>query len=309
VLLLEASAGTGKTFAIAALVARLVAEGTPLPELLVVTFTRMATGELRERVRDRLVTAEQGLARALDGVPPPTDDRLLALLAGGAEHEVRRRRQCLREALSSFDAATIATTHGFCQHALAGLGVLGDVERDVTFVDAPVLGTKQPAEAGELTVLASGPDEALDRCEPVFDAVGARTFRLGEAGRGTRMKMVLNSWLLSITAGLAETIALAERLGIDPERFLEVIKDGPMGVPYAELKGRMMIEEDFEPAFPLYLAAKDAGIVLEAGESDGAEMPLARAIRERYAEAERAGHGEEDMAAVYRVAAKEPSRR
>ncbi len=181
-------------------------------------------------------------------------------------------------------------------------------ERDVTFVDAPVLGTKQPAEAGELTVLASGPNDALDRCEPVFDAVGARTLRLGEAGQGTRMKVVLNGWLLAITAGLAETIALAERLGIDPNRFLEVIKDGPIGVPYAELKGRMMIEGDFEPAFPLYLAAKDAGIVLEAGESDGARMPLARAIKERYAEANQAGHGDEDMAAVYRVASREPSR-
>jgi 3-hydroxyisobutyrate dehydrogenase len=180
-------------------------------------------------------------------------------------------------------------------------------ERDVTFVDAPVLGTRQPAEAGELTVLASGPNDALDRCEPVFDAVGACTFRLGEAGRGTRMKVVLNGWLLAITAGLAETIALAERLGIDPNRFLAVIKDGPIGIPYAELKGRMMIEGDFEPAFPLYLAAKDAGIVLEAGERDGARLPLARAIRERYAEAERAGHGDEDMAAVYRIAAKEAS--
>ena len=176
-------------------------------------------------------------------------------------------------------------------------------EREAVFVDSPVLGTKQPAEAGELTVLASGPGDALDRCEPVFEAVAARTFRLGEAGAGTRMKLVLNSWLLAITAGLAETVALARRLGVDPERFLEVIDGSPVGVPYAELKGRMMVEGEFPTAFPLYLAAKDAGIVLEAGEGDGSEMPLIRAIHTRFLEALERGLGEEDMAAIYRVAA------
>jgi exodeoxyribonuclease V beta subunit len=135
VTLLEASAGTGKTFAIAALVARLVAEGVPPAQLLVVTFTRMATGELRERVRDRLVTAELGLARALAGAAPPTDDRVLEVLADGSDAELAVRRRRLADAVSGFDAATIATTHGFCQHVLAGLGVAGDVERDVTFVE------------------------------------------------------------------------------------------------------------------------------------------------------------------------------
>jgi hypothetical protein len=135
VTLLEASAGTGKTFAVAALVARLVADGVPLAQLIIVTFTRMATGELRERVRDRLVTAELGLTRALAGVTPPEDDPVLALLADGPEAEVEARRRRLAGAVSGFDAATIATTHGFCQHVLAGLGVAGDVERDVTFVE------------------------------------------------------------------------------------------------------------------------------------------------------------------------------
>jgi exodeoxyribonuclease V beta subunit len=135
VTLLEASAGTGKTFAIAALVARYVAAGVPLSQILAVTFTRMATGELRERVRDRLVTAELGLARALAGAPPPADDGVLQLLSAGARAEVEERRRRLADAVSDFDAATIATTHGFCQHALAGLGVTGDLEPDVTFVE------------------------------------------------------------------------------------------------------------------------------------------------------------------------------
>ena len=135
VTLLEASAGTGKTYAIAALVARFVADGVPPEQLLAVTFTRMATGELRERVRERLVSAELGLARALAGVEPPADDRVLGLLAEGSEAEVAERRRRLADAVAGFDAATIATTHGFCQHVLAGLGVTGDVERDATFVE------------------------------------------------------------------------------------------------------------------------------------------------------------------------------
>jgi exodeoxyribonuclease V beta subunit len=133
VTVLEASAGTGKTFTIAALAARYVAEGLPLERLLLVTFTRNATGELRERVRERLVSAERGLARALAGVPPPRGDDVLALLAGGPETEVKARRARLATALAQFDVATIETTHSFCNHVLRGLGVAGDVERDATF--------------------------------------------------------------------------------------------------------------------------------------------------------------------------------
>jgi exodeoxyribonuclease V beta subunit len=137
VTVLEASAGTGKTFTIASLAARYVADGVPLEHLLLVTFTRMATGELRDRVRDRLVTAEIGLARALDGLAPPSDDDVLRLLADAPEAEVQARHRRLVIALADFDAATIATTHGFCQHILSGLGVTGDVEADITFIEDP----------------------------------------------------------------------------------------------------------------------------------------------------------------------------
>jgi exodeoxyribonuclease V beta subunit len=136
VTVLEASAGTGKTSTIAALAARYVADGLPLENLLLVTFTRMATGELRDRVRERLVTAEHGLARALAGVQPAEDD-VLRLLADGPPSVVVERRGNLAKALADFDAATISTTHGFCKHVLSGLGIAGDVERDVTFLEDP----------------------------------------------------------------------------------------------------------------------------------------------------------------------------
>ena len=134
VTVLEASAGTGKTYTIAGLAARYVAEGIDLERLLLVTFTRMATGELRERVRERLVSAERGLARAQAGVDFG-DDPVVALLAVGSAETVATRRERLTRAVSGFDAATIATTHGFCQEVLGGLGIAGDLEPDVAFVE------------------------------------------------------------------------------------------------------------------------------------------------------------------------------
>jgi exodeoxyribonuclease V beta subunit len=130
---LEASAGTGKTYTIAALATRYVAEGVAeLPELMLVTFSRAATQELRERARARLVTAEKGLA---NGPPFPADDELLHLLADAPPDEVARRRHRLTRALAGFDAATIATTHGFCSQMLDGLGLSGDLESDSTFIE------------------------------------------------------------------------------------------------------------------------------------------------------------------------------
>jgi 3-hydroxyisobutyrate dehydrogenase len=169
----------------------------------------------------------------------------------------------------------------------------------VPIVDAPVLGTRAPAEQGELTVLAAGPPEARERCAPVFDAVGARTVVLGdEPGAGTRMKLVLNAWLLALVEGLAESVTLAETLGADPARFLEIIDGGPLGPPYAKMKGTMMIERSYEPSFSLALAAKDARLALEAAEAQGLELPALRAIRAQLEKAVELGHGDEDMAAA-----------
>jgi exodeoxyribonuclease V beta subunit len=132
--LLEASAGTGKTFTVAALVARYVAEeGIPLDQLLVITFGRAASQELRERVRDQLVLAERALA------VPTLADRghpVVARLLDADDAEVERRHRRLRDALASFDAATIATTHQFCQTVLRSLGVAGDTDVGATLVES-----------------------------------------------------------------------------------------------------------------------------------------------------------------------------
>ena len=128
---LEASAGTGKTYALAALVTRYVAEGAALlDDMLLITFSRAASQELRERVRDQLVRA----AEALDD-PTRADDALLTHLVTGTDAELAGRRRNLRDALAGFDAATIATTHQFCQLVLRSLGVAGDTDAGVTLVE------------------------------------------------------------------------------------------------------------------------------------------------------------------------------
>jgi 3-hydroxyisobutyrate dehydrogenase len=161
-------------------------------------------------------------------------------------------------------------------------------------VDGPVMGTRQPAEEGKLTVLASGPGR--ERLTEVFDAVAAKVIDLGDdVGAATRMKLVGNSWVLALVEGLAETIALAEQLGIDPRKFLEMIDGGPMFAPYAKLKGEAMIKREFPPSFPLALAAKDAGLIAEAAP----DLPLPKLVREQMLKAAEAGHGEEDMAATF----------
>jgi 3-hydroxyisobutyrate dehydrogenase len=170
----------------------------------------------------------------------------------------------------------------------------------VRLVDAPVLGTRQPAERGELVILASGPPEAEAECQPIFDAVGSRTMWLGEAGAGTRLKIVVNGWVVGVVAVLAETISLAEASGVDPQRFFDAIEGGPLDLPYARVKGRMMIERAFgDPQFRLALSRKDADLLLAAAESAELEVPVMRAVAERLYRAERAGHGDDDMAATY----------
>jgi 3-hydroxyisobutyrate dehydrogenase len=174
-------------------------------------------------------------------------------------------------------------------------------ETGATLVDAPVLGTRLPAEEGKLVVLASGPDPALDACGPLFDAVGQRTMRVGEAGTATRLKLAVNLWVLAVTQGTAETIAFAQALGLDPSWVLEALEGGALDLPYFRMKSKLMLDEEFPASFALALAAKDARLVAKAAEGHDADLPVARAIAERFTQATEAGHGEEDMAATYRL--------
>jgi 3-hydroxyisobutyrate dehydrogenase len=178
------------------------------------------------------------------------------------------------------------------------LAALAD-ELGVVLVDAPVLGTKQPAEKGALVILASGPDDARDRCAPVLDAIGSRTMWLGAAGAGSRLKMAVNNWVLTVVEGVAESLSLTRELGLDPALFLESVAGGPLDAPYVQMKGKAMLDGEFAPAFGLDGAVKDAGLVVEAAEQAGLDTICQEAVRAHLSRASAAGHGDMDMSATY----------
>jgi 3-hydroxyisobutyrate dehydrogenase len=151
-------------------------------------------------------------------------------------------------------------------------------ELGLVLVDCPVLGTKEPAEQGTLVLLPSGPEQIREQLAPVLDALGSKTLWLGEAGAGSRLKMACNAWLFMITAGAAQSIALARGLGVDPQDFLSAIAGGPLDTPYAHLKGANMINGEFPVSFALPGAAKDARLIREALRAAGVSDRLDSAV-------------------------------
>ncbi|MFE5405754.1 NAD(P)-dependent oxidoreductase [Streptomyces sp. NPDC056580] len=176
-------------------------------------------------------------------------------------------------------------------------------EHGLVFYDAPVLGTREPAEAGQLTVLAAGPEEGRDTLAPVFDAVGVRTVWTGDdgaAGSASRLKLVANSWVLAVTAAAGEALALAKALDVDPHDFFGLIEGGPLDMGYLRAKAALVLEDKLKPAsFAVATAEKDARLIVQAGEQSGVRLDVAAAAAERFARAAAQGHADEDMAAAY----------
>jgi 3-hydroxyisobutyrate dehydrogenase len=172
----------------------------------------------------------------------------------------------------------------------------------VVFVDAPVSGSEGPARAGQLTILASGPDQARDVLAPVFAVLGRATAWLGQAGQGTRAKLVLNNWLADLTEATAETLSFARRLGLDPAGIVDLLEANPIGAPYAVQKARAMLAGDFSPAFALKHALKDAELAAQAARANGSALTLTSALLPRWRLTAASGHADDDLAAVYLTA-------
>ncbi|MFI6490175.1 NAD(P)-dependent oxidoreductase [Streptomyces sp. NPDC050564] len=194
------------------------------------------------------------------------------------------------------------------QSTTAGIDAIGELaafarQHDLVFFDAPVLGTRQPAEAGQLLVLAAGPSEHRPAVVPVLDTVGARTVWTGEdgaAGSATRLKLVANSWVVASTNAGGEVLALAHALGVDPQSFFDAIAGGPLDMPYLHAKAELVLNQQLSPAqFSVATAAKDARLIVEAGERHGVRLDVAAASAERLERAAAQGHADEDMAAAY----------
>jgi 3-hydroxyisobutyrate dehydrogenase len=175
-------------------------------------------------------------------------------------------------------------------------------DQRVGLVDAPVSGSSEPAERGELIVLASGAPELREQVQPLFDVVGRRTLWLDRLGDGSRLKLVMNNWLAVTAEGMAETIGLTTALGLDPAVFLDAISETPLGSPYAVAKGRAMVKGDFAPGFPLRHAGKDAGLAIEAAASQGVGLPFTEVLLPRWNEAIARGHGDDDVCAAVTAA-------
>lgn len=166
-----------------------------------------------------------------------------------------------------------------------------------TMLDAPVSGSTAPARAGKLTWLVSGPDEACERARPVLDSLGPRVLHVGGEQQASRLKLIVNAWMTAATVAMADALTAADALGVRREDFLDVLTDGPLGMPYAQQKAQLMVDGDYEPGFPVELALKDLHLLHEAHEG----RPLLEVLEGRLGEAADAGHGREDLAAVATV--------
>jgi 3-hydroxyisobutyrate dehydrogenase len=175
----------------------------------------------------------------------------------------------------------------------------------VTLVDAPVSGSTHPAEEGELTILASGPDSAHAAVEPIFDALASRVLWVGEAGMGSRLKLATNHWMITMVAALAESMHLCQAMGLDQQQFIALLAGGPLGSAYALQKLNEMQRHDYPAGFPVRLGLKDLELVREVEQSSHATMPLLDAVLARFTTASE-DLADQDLAAIYEL--DEPSK-
>lgn len=188
------------------------------------------------------------------------------------------------------------------------LGSLADFahNHNLAMIDSPVQGTRAPAESGDLLVYAAGPDlpeasrdEVRARVRPVYEAIGKQTVWMDHVGDAARFKLVVNAWVLALTAATGEVVAFAQRIGVDPQQFLDAVKGGATDNGYMQLKAASILRDDFAPSFPMDMAEKDARLIIALGEASGARMDVTHAALNRFQRAARAGHGRDDMAAAY----------
>lgn len=169
----------------------------------------------------------------------------------------------------------------------------------VRYVDAPMLGTKGPAEQGTLKALVAGDPEAIQQLEPVLDAVASDTLRAGEAApAASALKVAMNTWIATITAGIGQAMTVAQRLGVDPALVLDALEGTGVDSPYAHIKGKTILADDFTPSFDVAGILKD--LRLASSQTDGISPELLDALEALYARAAE-NDGGQDIAAVWKA--------
>ncbi len=241
--------------------------------------------------------ADAGATLAADPAEAVRGADVVVTMLGDGHHVLDVMGQAA-DGLSAGQVWAQMTTAGVDQDEL--LAFAG--EHGLTFVDAPVVGTRQPAEQGQLVVLAAGSAESRAALEPVFGAVGRATTWVADDAAGlaaSRLKLVVNSWVLAVTSATAEAVSLAKALDVDPQAFLDSVAGGALDMPYLQNKAKTILTEDWAPNFSVVNAAKDADLIGAAAQAAGIRLDVAAAVSARMHRAADAGHGDEDMAANY----------
>ncbi len=241
---------------------------------------------------------QAGAAAADDPADAVRDADVIVTMLGDAD-DVRAVLEQAADGLSSGQIWLQTTTVGV--EPTTGLLAIA-AQHGLTFLDAPVLGTRQPAETGQLTMFVAGSPDARAGVAPVLDAVGKTTVWVADTAENaaaSRLKLVANSWVLAVTAATGETISLAQGLGVDPQAFLDAVAGGPLDLPYLQAKAAAILGDDFTPNFTVDNAAKDAGLIVAAAGDAGLTLDVAEAVGARLRRASERGHGGDDMAGAY----------
>jgi 3-hydroxyisobutyrate dehydrogenase len=170
---------------------------------------------------------------------------------------------------------------------------------DVTLLDAPVSGSRDPAEQGQLTIFASGPDAARPRVAPLFEALGQRTIWVGAVGTGSQLKLVANTWLALSAEAVATSVALAHRFGLVTATLMDALGGGPLVSPWQAAKLQRIARRDFSPQFALSLALKDTRLALQA--ADDPQFAALAGLTDEWQVAADHGLGDQDLTVVTRA--------
>ncbi|KIC65884.1 NAD(P)-dependent oxidoreductase [Pseudarthrobacter phenanthrenivorans] len=243
--------------------------------------------------------AEEGATRAADPAEAvAAADVVLTMLydAAAVDQVMRQARPGVKAGTAWIQSTTVGVQDVPAVAALAA-------ELGLDLVEAPVSGTRAPAEAGQLLVLAAAPEPVRQRVAPVLDAIGARTIWTGDdpsAGSAARLKLVVNSWVIAASNAAGEAVALAQALGVDPGQFLDVVDGGPLDLPYLRMKMDLILNDTLEPAsFAVDTACKDAHLIVDAAAEHGLKLDGAEAFAARLDRVAGQGRGKQDMAAAY----------
>ena len=176
-------------------------------------------------------------------------------------------------------------------------------ERQQYYLAAPVFGRPDAATAGKLFIVTAGPAEWIERCRPLFEATGQKTFMVGEEAHAANViKLGGNFLITTVLESLGEAFAFGRKFGIDAHVFLDILTNSLFSAPVYKNYGRMIASDEFEPAgFKLPLGFKDNRLLLAAAEEAAVPMPMASLIHDRFVAAFAQGLGEADWAAIARI--------